>query len=588
MPATVGYPAAMVPASDAARDAGNELTISAETVIDMLVGDAPLEAEGIRFLLNALICATDEVLGFLSGRIECHTAQGGSIEPRLAALRLQARSREEKAALALLAARAAEGAGDPATARDLLDEALTLRPGLEPALHDAAQYAAARGDYLTADRYLRRAQLPSPLRAGLSEAIAATTAAREVGRNNPCPCGSGRKFKACCQRTAQPALSARAQLVYALVGTYAERAPGLEAIMPLLERTEDPERYAMFVLDLVLFQGGLVDRFLATRGHWLRPEERQLIEDWREIPVTLYEVLDVVWDTSVTLRALPDGDPIHLSDKLFSQCTHRLDLFCGRVLHDGTEPHLLALPVGVARHRRRELMCLLAVGPSVEQIVDFFAPEPPAQVRNSDGEDLYDCRVTYQVPDPQQTFEHLAQRLGHTDADVIDWRRCLPDGRVVSLGQIRRDGAEFTATANSLARLAGLEDHLREVAPNAVERDRHAERLGPDPEGHPARTVVLESYILEASSPTDAAEAAEGLSRVTETSWLDTPGVIGDLSPREAAVSADPAVLTELRSTVDDIEATLRETQRAGNPTTGLMSPQRLRDALGLSDRIGA
>ncbi|MBV9010886.1 MAG: SEC-C domain-containing protein [Pseudonocardiales bacterium] len=578
----------MAPASDAARNAGDDLTISAETVIDMLVGEAPLEAEGIRFLLNALTWATDEVLGFLSGRIECHTAQGGSIEPQLAALRSQARSREEKAALALLAARAAEGAGDAATARDLLDEALTLRPGLEPALHDAAQYAATRGDYVTADRYLRRAQLPSPVRAGLSEAIAATTAAREMGRNNPCPCGSGRKFKACCQRTAQPALSARAQLVYALAGTYAERAPGLEVIRPLLERTEDPQQYAMFVLDLVLFQGGLVNRFLATRGHWLRPEERQLLEDWRKIPVTLYEVLDVVWDTGITLRALPDGDPIQLSDKLFSQFTHRLELFCGRVLHDGTDPWLLALPVRVARHRRRELMGLLATGPSVEQIVDFFAPEPPAQLRNSDGEDLYDCSVTYQVPDPEQTFEQLVQRLSHTDDDVIDWQRCLPDGRVVSLGQVHRDGAEFTVTANSLARLAGLEAHLRALAPDAVERDRRAERLGPEPEGHPVRTVIMESYVLEASSPTDAAEAAEDLSRVTETSWLDTPGVIGDLSPREAAASADPAVLTELRSTVDDVEATLRQTQRAGNPTTGLMSPQRLRDALGLSDRIEA
>jgi SEC-C motif len=579
MAATVGYPAPVAPASDAEHD----LTISAETVTEMLVSAAPLEAEGIQFLLNALACATDEVLGFLSGQIECHTAQGGEIGPQLAALRSQARSREEKAALALLAARAAEGTGDCATARDLLDEALTLRPGLEPALHDAAQYAAARGDYLTADRYLRRAQFPSPLRAGLSEAIAATTAAREVGRNNPCPCGSGRKFKVCCQRTALPALSARAQLVYALVGTYAERAPGLDMIVPLLQRTEDPEQYAMFLLDLALFQGGLVDRFLATRGHWLRPEERQLIEDWREIPVALYEVLDVVWDTSVTLRALPDGEAIHLNDTLFSQSTHRLELFCGRVLHDGTGPRMLALPVRVARHRRRELTSLLAAGPSLEQIADFFAPEPGAQARNSDGEDLYDCSVTYQVPDAQRTFEQLIQRLSHTDDDTIDWQRPLPDGRVVSLGQIHRDGADFTVTANSLARLAGLEAHLREVAPDAVERDRHAERLSPDPEGHPARTIVLESYVVAASSPAEAAEVAEGLSRHTETSWLDTSGVIGDLSPRAAAASRDPAVLTELRSTLDDVEAILLETQRAGNPTTGLMSPHRLRGALLLS-----
>src|SRR5918912_3810249 len=102
----------------------------------MVVGDEPLECERVRFVLDALASATDSALGFLSGRIECHTAQGGVIDAQLATLRSQARTREEKAAVALVAARAAEGAGDSATARDLINDALTLRPGLEPALHD--------------------------------------------------------------------------------------------------------------------------------------------------------------------------------------------------------------------------------------------------------------------------------------------------------------------------------------------------------------------------------------------------------------------------------------------------------------------
>ncbi|MDT7712618.1 MAG: hypothetical protein QOG46_1307, partial [Pseudonocardiales bacterium] len=198
----------------------DEVLIDIETVVRMITGDGALDEDGIRFVLDALTAATDSALGFLSGRIECHTAHGGVVGPRLAALRAQARSREEKAAVALVAARAAEGAGDSETARDLINDALTVRPGLEPALHDGAQYAAARGDYVTADRYLRRAEQQSPLRPGLTEAIAATDTAGDVGRNSPCPCGSGRKFKACCLRDALPALSARAQLVYALLGTY--------------------------------------------------------------------------------------------------------------------------------------------------------------------------------------------------------------------------------------------------------------------------------------------------------------------------------------------------------------------------------
>ncbi len=558
------------------------MLIDVETLVGMLTGEDPPDGERIRFLLDALALATDSALGFLSGRIECHTAWGGAIESQLAALRSQARSREEKVAVALIAARAAEGAGDSATARDLLDEALTLRPGLEPALHDAAQYAAARGDYVTADRYLRRAENPSPLRPGLSAAIAATPS--EIGRNNPCPCGSGRKFKACCRRDAVPALSARAQLVYALLGTYAERAPGLEVITSLIERTEDAQQYAMFLLDLALFQGGLVERFLAARGHWLRPEERQLIEDWRQIPVTLYEAIDVQRDTSVTLRALPDGDPIQLADTLFSQSAQRLELYCGRVLYDGTEPHLLAVPVHVARHRRRELATLLASGPSMEQIADFFVPEPPVQFRNSDGDDVYQCSVTYQVPSAPQTFDRLVQCLTRTGEDLIAWHRHLPDGRVLNLGVIQRDGDDFTVTANSPARLAELEAQLHDAAPDAVEGDRHAERLSEDPDGREGRPVIVESYFLDGRSDGDEGEASERLARNAETSWLDTPGVIGDLSPREAAASGDPAIRAELRSTVDDVEATLLQTQRAGESTTGLMDPHRLRETLALED----
>ncbi|MDQ4104155.1 MAG: SEC-C domain-containing protein, partial [Actinomycetota bacterium] len=467
--------------------AENDVLIDIETVVGMLTGGGSLDREQIRFLLDALALATDSALGFLSGRIECHTARGVSVEPQVAALRSHARSREEKAAVALVAARAAEGAGDSTAARDLLDEALTLRPGLEPALHDAAQYAAGRGDYATADRYLRRAENPSPLRPGLSEAISATPS--DAARNSPCPCGSGRKFKACCRRDALPPLSSRAQLVYALLGTYAERAPGLEMITSLIDRTGDAQRYAMFLLDLALFQGGLVERFLAARGHWLRPEERRLIEDWQQIPVTLYEAIDVQRDISVTLRALPDGDPIYVADPLFAQSAQRLELFCGRVLHDGSQPRLLAVPVHVARHRRRELAALLASAPSIEQIADFFAPEPPVQLRNSDGDDLHDCRVTYEVPSAQQAFDRLARQLIQTGDEVIGSHRHLPDGRVLSLGQIHRVGTDFVISANSPARLAQLEAHLRDVAPDAIERDRHAERLSKNPTGREGRII---------------------------------------------------------------------------------------------------
>ncbi|MGH3930795.1 MAG: hypothetical protein ACRDTF_12540, partial [Pseudonocardiaceae bacterium] len=167
-----------------------EVLADVETVAGMLLGDQPLDQAQAQSLLDALASTSDDALNSVADRIECHTARGGTVEPQLTALRSQARRREARAAVTLLAARAAEGAGDSESARRLIEEALTHRPGLEPALHDGAEYAAARGDYPAADRYLRRAQQPSPLRAGLSEALAVTVG--NVPRNDPCPCGSGR------------------------------------------------------------------------------------------------------------------------------------------------------------------------------------------------------------------------------------------------------------------------------------------------------------------------------------------------------------------------------------------------------------
>jgi hypothetical protein len=68
-----------------------------------------------------------------------------------------------------------------------------------------------------------------------------------------------------------------------------------------------------------------------------------------EIPIGAFEVRDVQRGTGVTVRTLPGGEPFFLRDRLFSSSVRRLDLFIGRILHDGTRPRLLAVPVPVDR-----------------------------------------------------------------------------------------------------------------------------------------------------------------------------------------------------------------------------------------------
>jgi preprotein translocase subunit SecA len=52
---------------------------------------------------------------------------------------------------------------------------------------------------------IRRVQVANPINAGMADGktkaarvTVRKTAAEKVGRNDPCPCGSGKKYKNCC------------------------------------------------------------------------------------------------------------------------------------------------------------------------------------------------------------------------------------------------------------------------------------------------------------------------------------------------------------------------------------------------------
>ena len=63
--------------------------------------------------------------------------------------------------------------------------AFGIDEGVEKVLHEKAEFLRVNGAWL----YNREARLgPAPYR----------SAAPKVGRNDPCPCGSGKKYKQCC------------------------------------------------------------------------------------------------------------------------------------------------------------------------------------------------------------------------------------------------------------------------------------------------------------------------------------------------------------------------------------------------------
>jgi len=521
-------------------------------------------------LLRDYLTVSPAVVGYVADEVERRAGEGTRFDDQLAVLRRIAETGPERAAVTVLAARAAEGTGDSDTAERLAHEALTAQPDLPAALLDAGEYAACRGDARAADGYLRRSGHPpaEALRGALKRQLAPPETT--TGRNSPCSCGSGRKYKMCCLAKAVQPLTDRAEMVYALLATYAQRAASAETLSRLITRSGGNPQCLLLCLDLLLTECGLTERFLRTRGDWLRDDERELAGSWQHIPIGLFEVWEIQRGVGLTIRPLPSREPFFLQDRLFSTSVRRLDLFCGRILHDGTQPRMFAIPARVPREQRRELGALLAGRPSAEQLAEFFAPRPEPHLRNADGHDYYDAEVVWEVPDEPHAWSRLTDRLAEVDDDILE---LLVDegGKVVSRGRVTRENRRWTLWANSRERLAEFEEIARAIAPAARELSRKAERVGGEP--HPrARSLIMESYLVSAEEP------EHDMLRTQRESWVDAVSDLG-MTPREAAMAGGEA-RAELEMLLDDLDWNNDLQAELGRPI--LMDVEWIRRELGI------
>jgi hypothetical protein len=333
-------------------------TTRAITALGILLSDSPDPKE----ILGNLVFSPG-VVGFVSAEIEYRTLHGFSFAAAVAGLREAARTPLEHVAALFCAARAAEGAGDSASASDLVREVLFLQPLFKEALLDAAEYALCRGDVQAADRYLSKAgdhYAATDTRRTLAPLLAAPKA--KVGRNEPCPCGSGKKHKQCCLgRQSSHPLPARAKVLYQLLVVHAQRPAYGETFGRLITRADVSGSTAMYCVDLMISAGGAAERFLRTRGDWLAAGERELIESWQRVPVSLHEITEVRRGSGLMVRVLPDGEPFLVEDRLLSQSPLQgVKLVLGRALPDGETFRFLSIPVFLKPAKRDSVLKALA------------------------------------------------------------------------------------------------------------------------------------------------------------------------------------------------------------------------------------
>ena len=491
--------------------------------------------------------------------------------------------REARPALRWLRGKAHERLGDVIQAEAQYQAAESLDPSWPLSLVDLARSASDRGDAAQALSLLRRAGAPpNDALVRLLERFE-EPAQSDLGRNEPCWCGSGRKYKKCHLNNEQHPLEERAAWLYqkAVIflgdGDWAgttlavaeSRAKYSDNAYRLLDALADP-----LVNDAVLFEGGAFAEFVAARGGLLPADERLLADQWLLIERSLYEVQEVRRDEGCTVRDVRTGDIHRVRERTATRQLEVSDLVCTRVVPAGDTMQFFGGLEPVALHDRDQLIAMLDSEPDPVELVSLLTRRfAPPSLQNTEGDPLVLCEATLRTGDAKA----LAAALDKTyeSANGGEWFD-VSDGEGPIRATLRLGDDELTVHANSEARFDRVLETVRSLDETLtiVQESRQPAR---DPREAAARVAERSSGAASAdpADPTDPSLAAvlDQFVRDYERKWLDEPiPALAGHSPREAA--ADPTRRGDLIRLLDSFPSD------EGRP--GVMSPDRLRSALDL------
>ena len=175
-----------------------------------------------------------------------------------------------------------------------------------------AGYLDDRGDAPRALEHLARAGVRDDDRQVVRLQQIVASAGPKAARNDPCPCGSGKKFKSCCIDKPTVAADLQFEWLYAKALAYAmhpaRSGVAVHLAMHTLEREgaeESPSARAASdprLAELAVFDEGLLDEFLDAREALLPAAEVDIAEGWLDQPLRVFEVVGGDDPSRVELR----------------------------------------------------------------------------------------------------------------------------------------------------------------------------------------------------------------------------------------------------------------------------------------------
>ncbi|WP_373235210.1 SEC-C metal-binding domain-containing protein [Mycobacterium marinum] len=505
--------------------------------------------------------------------------------------------RGARPALRWLRAKAHERLGDIEEAEVSLLGAESLDPWWPLTLLSLAQYASDRGDAERGLSLLRRAGAPTDHHLVALLEHFRPTPRPDLGRNERCWCGSGRKYKVCHLHREQLRLEDRAAWLYQKAGTHLRHEAGpfgamlIEAALTRARYWEMPGGLARalddpLACDVVLFEGGAFADFLNVRGPLLPEDERLLAGQWLLVDRSVYEVLAVARGRGFTVRDVRTGDVHEVRERAGSTQVSTGQFYCLRVVPAGDTMQIFGGIEPVSLAERDTLIALLDdddLDP-IELVAALSRRFAPPVLRNTEGEPLMMCDATLRVDDPAMLARALDDTY-HRDDDQPDDQ---PDGTLVwyehvithGMQRIRAHldlrGDHLHVHANSTTRFERVLATVRALDPSVTVLTETREPAGDMQavQQLAARNPAPPSPALDPTTDPDIAAALETMARQYETAWLDEPiPALANHTPRQCA--HDPTRRPDLIRLLDSFPQ--------DNNRPGAMSPTRLRAALGLN-----
>ncbi len=405
---------------------------------------------------------------------------------------------------------------------------------------------------------------------------------RQIGRNDPCPCGSGRKYKKChldadasapAPPTLPEVLALDRRMMQALDRFADARYPGI------VRRAEDIfVGHPDFDIPWLVFHEPvdgrrIVDLYFDARRHTLEPAQRDWLLAEQATRLSTWEVLDLAPDMSLALRDVFTGEVAHVGDDQITAQVRRGDRLLARVLRlsgfeifSGLHPQPLrpSAATRVVRAVRRQLGTRARVvdpdalrGPAiVRALLDAWEDECATELdrtraltlTNTDGDPLLLTTDHFALdaadrPAVESALALITERLD--DADGTS-RFVLGSKGLVTIADVEVDDRALRVRTNSQTRADVVRTLLEGASGNRI---RHRAREHTDPRA----LVGRPEPPGRATMPPEAAQLVLDFKRHHYSTWPDEhlPALDG-LTPREAAER--PAMRQRLALLLDDME----------------------------------